>query len=128
LRVRYVARMPRSVAKVVVLDDDRVMVELLRTVIEDEGHQAVSAVQMDDVPASVRADLVVSDLMPLTSYRADVARQWVRDLHDRFGVPVVVVTAHKDALAEPDRLGADAVIAKPFDVDSLAATIRALLA
>src|SRR5207253_8550534 len=75
--------MPRSMAKVVVLDDDRVMVELLRTVIEDEGHQAVSAVQMDDVPASVRADLVVSDLMPLTSYRADVARQWVRDLHDR---------------------------------------------
>src|SRR5438132_13360074 len=111
--------MPRSVAKVVGLADDGVMVELLRTVIEDEGHQAVSAVQMDDVPASVRADLVVSDLMPLTWYCADVARQWVRDLHDRFGVPVVVVTAHKDALAEPDRQGSDGVIAKPFIVDSL---------
>src|SRR5205823_14470413 len=99
--------MPRSVAKVVVLDDDRVMVELLRTVIEDEGHQAVSAVQMDDVPASVRADLVVSDLLPLTSYRADVSRQWVLVLHDRFGVPVVVVTSHKDSLVVTYRLGAD---------------------
>src|SRR5438093_12889494 len=112
--------MPRSMAKVVVLDDDRVMVELLRTVIEDEGHQAVSAVEMDDVPACVRADLVVSDLMPLTSYRAGVARQWLRDLHDRFGVRVAVVTARKAALADPDRLGADAVIADAFAVGSVA--------
>ena len=114
-------------ATVVVLDDDRAMVELLRTLVEDAGHDVVAATELEDLPAAVRADLVVSDLMPLRSYRSDAAREWVKRLRARFAAPVLVVTAHIGALAEADRLGADAVVAKPFDVDVLSATVRDLL-
>lgn len=117
----------QPVATIVVLDDDRVMVDLLRMVIEEAGHTALTASHIDDIPAQVRADLVVSDLMPLTSYRAEPARRWIRDLRARFAAPVVVVTAHAAAAAEPDKLGADAVIPKPFDVEALMATIDGLV-
>jgi DNA-binding response OmpR family regulator len=115
------------VGTIVVFDDDRVMVDLLRLVIEEAGHTALTATNIDEIPAEVRADLVVTDLMPLTSYRADLARRWIRDLRARFPAPVVVVTAHLAATAEPDKLGADAVISKPFDVDALMATIDGLV-
>jgi DNA-binding response OmpR family regulator len=41
---------------------------------------------------------------------------------------VLVVTAHADAVAEPDMLGANAIIAKPFDVEVLLAKLDELLA
>jgi two-component system response regulator CpxR len=114
-------------ATILILDDDRVMVELLRTVIEDAGHRVIAAADLDQVPLDARADLVVSDLMPLTAYRPQPARQWVQALRARFAAPVVVVTAHAAALDEPDRLGADAVVGKPFDIDDLSETVRLLL-
>jgi DNA-binding response OmpR family regulator len=112
------------VATIVILDDDQVMVELLRTIAEDAGHDAVTATDLEDVPAGVRGDVVISDLMPLTAYRPEPARDWVRRLRARFAAPVIIVTAHAGALREADRLGADAVVAKPFEVEILAATIR----
>jgi DNA-binding response OmpR family regulator len=115
------------VATILILDDDRVMVDLLRTVIEDEGHRVLAAADLEEVPRDAIADLVLSDLLPLTDYRPEPARQWVRALRTRFAAPVVVVTAHAEALDEPDRLGADAVVAKPFDIDALSATVRLLL-
>jgi DNA-binding response OmpR family regulator len=38
------------------------------------------------------------------------------------------VTAHTDAVAEVDMLGANAVLGKPFDVDVLLAKVDELLA
>jgi DNA-binding response OmpR family regulator len=116
-----------AVATILILDDDRVMVDLLRTVIEDAGHRVIAAADLEEVPRDATADLVVSDLLPLTDYRSEAARQWVGALRARFAAPVVVVTAHAAALGEPDRLGADAVVAKPFDIDALSATVRLLL-
>ena len=110
-----------------ILDDDRVMVDLLRTVIEDAGHRVIAAADLEDVPGDTRADLVLSDLLPLSGYRSEPARQWVRALRARFAAPIVVITAHAAALGEPDRLGADAVLGKPFDIDTLSATVRLLL-
>jgi DNA-binding response OmpR family regulator len=112
------------VANIVILDDDQVMVELLRTIVEDAGHDVVTATDLDDLPPDVRGDLVISDLMPLTAYRPEPAREWVRRLRARFGAPLIIVTAHAAALREADRLGADAVVAKPFEVEMPAATIR----
>jgi DNA-binding response OmpR family regulator len=115
------------VATILVLDDDQVLVDLLDAVVEDSGHTTVVATAIEDLAPDTRPDLVVTDLMPLAGYQADAARRWVSDLRARFGVPVIVVTAHAEAVAEHDKLGADDVIAKPFDIDALVSRISALL-
>ena len=114
---------------ILVLDDDQVILDLLRTVLTDAGYQTLVAQGLQQVAPDARPDVVVTDLVPLNAYQRDSALDWVASLRARFrGSPLVVVTAHGPAVAEWDRLGANAVIAKPFDVEALLATLDELLA
>jgi DNA-binding response OmpR family regulator len=112
-----------GVATILVLDNDPAMTELMRTLLEDQGHTAIIATSLDRVPVDARPDLVLSDLMPLKGYRPDQARAWVASVRARFDSPVIVVTGHAGAAAEQDKLGAEAVITKPFDLDQLIALV-----
>lgn len=112
---------------VLVLDDDREVVDLLSAILHDAGHRPVAATGLDEVARDLQPDLVITDLVPLSSYSADAAREWVSALRGRYRAPVIVLTGHSAAADEPDRLGADELIEKPFDVDALVARVAALL-
>ncbi len=119
----------RLTPSIAVLDDDPIVLELLRTVLEDAGYASISGARLDDVPAAARPDLVISDLIPLKAYGRRVALDWISTLRERFGpVPILVVTAHAAALREPDGLGVDAILGKPFDIEALLAKVKELLA
>jgi DNA-binding response OmpR family regulator len=114
---------------ILVLDDDQVILDLLQTVFTDAGYDTVVAPGLHAIPANTSADIVITDLVPLKAYRRESAVDWITSLRSRFaGSPVFVVTAHADAVAEPDMLGANAIIAKPFDVEVLLAKVDELLA
>jgi DNA-binding response OmpR family regulator len=113
---------------IMVLDDDPVILDLLRTVLIDAGHTILVAPRLDAVPIGATADLVIIDLIPLKAYKREAALEWVTSVRGRFsGAPLFVVTAHAPAVAEPDMLGADAILAKPFDVEDLLAKVDELL-
>lgn len=113
---------------IMVLDDDLVILDLLRAVLTDAGHTTLVASRFEAIPIGATADLVIIDLIPLKHYRRDAALDWVLSVRSRFsGAPLFVVTAHAPAVAEPDMLGADAILAKPFDVDLLLAKVDELL-
>jgi DNA-binding response OmpR family regulator len=114
---------------ILVLDDDQVILDLLQAVLTDAGYEIVVAPSLEAVPADTSADIVITDLVPLKGYKRETALEWITALRERFaGSPLVVVTAHADAVAEADMLGANAIIAKPFDVDVLLAKLEELLA
>ena len=113
---------------IVVLDDDPIVLELLRTVLDEAGYLSVSGTHLDDVPADAHADLVISDLVPLQAYSRETALAWIASLRERFGpAPIIVVTAHIAALRERDGLGADGILGKPFDVEELLVKVAGLL-
>jgi DNA-binding response OmpR family regulator len=114
---------------ILVLDDDQVILDLLQTVLTDAGYDTVVAPGLHAVPPDTNAEVVITDLVPLKAYRRETALDWIASLRARFaGAPVLVVTAHVDAMAEADMLGANAIIAKPFDVEVLLAKLDELLA
>jgi DNA-binding response OmpR family regulator len=113
---------------ILVLDDDRVILDVLRTVLRDAGYDIVIASGLQAIPPDTRADIVITDLVPVKAYHRESALDWIGSLRTRFGdAPLLVVTAHADAVAEPDMLGANAIIAKPFDVEALLAKLDELL-
>ena len=116
--------------RVLVVDDDADARELAAMAISGAGGVAVavdSAARATAVLAAQRFDVILSDLaMPdtdgfafLRSLRADAGGPAAR-------TPVIAVTAHAGATAE-DRArdsGFDAVVTKPYDLETLFAAVR----
>jgi DNA-binding response OmpR family regulator len=114
--------------KVLVVDDEPMMVSFLRTGLRYEGFDISTASDGEEalaVAARVRPDLVVLDLMMPGIDGYEVCRQ----LRGDPDVGIVMLTA-KDEVAdriEGLNMGADDYLVKPFDFDELLSRMRAIL-
>ncbi|HLH22745.1 MAG TPA: response regulator transcription factor [Chloroflexota bacterium] len=126
--------MPSTRPVVLVLDDDRATRELVQEVLEEHGYAVESAASGASGQARLEAggiDLVVLDKRLPDGDGLDVCR-WVRarERRERAHLPIIMVSAALDPSGEdlgPDA-GADAYVAKPFDLDALVAQVRSSLA
>jgi DNA-binding NtrC family response regulator len=110
--------------RVLVLDDDVVVTDLMSDVFADLEFEVVTAVSADQLPAGA-FDCVVADLLTVRAYSLAGAREWVRRLAERYpGAPVIVVTGHSAAVRDAAELGAYRVLLKPFDVETLTTAVR----
>jgi DNA-binding NtrC family response regulator len=108
------------VGTVLVIDDDALIVEILRTVLEEAGFTVITAASIDRVPAGTRADCVIADLVGMGPYSRDAAIASLRSVRARFAeVPLILATAHRVALADREAFGAVAALNKPFDLDEV---------
>ena len=95
------------------------------SVLEDDGYQAKSAQNGSEaleVLERWKADLVVLDLM------MPVMDGWTfaDRMHEKWDIPIVVISAATDVRGHADRLGAAGVIPKPFEIESLLPMIARL--
>jgi two-component system chemotaxis response regulator CheY len=114
--------------RVLVVDDDEAIRDLLDDVLELEGYEARCAA--DGEAALVAAsdwtpDVIVLDLMmpKMDGWQFREAQLALPHLRN---IPVVVISASQRARDAYAELGAAAVIAKPFDLDDLIGTIGRL--
>jgi DNA-binding response OmpR family regulator len=113
---------------ILIVDDDNLMRRSLGFNLEKAGYKASSAANAEDALALSRRetpDLVLLDIGLPGMDGLDA----LRNFKDRFGVPVIFLTARRRELDEVVglELGADDYITKPFDVDVLLAHIKAVL-
>jgi DNA-binding NtrC family response regulator len=112
------------VTRVLVVDDDVVVTDLIRLVLEDLEFEVSTAVSAEDLPGGP-FDCVLTDLLTVRVYSPAGAQAWVLRLADRYpGVPIIVVTGHSSALGDAAAIGAYRVLMKPFDVEALTAAVR----
>jgi DNA-binding response OmpR family regulator len=115
--------------KVLVVDDEPSIVELVRFTLEREGFTSIAAADGQEALDKVEAghpDLVLLDLMLPRLGGLDVCRL-LRQRHP--SLPIIILTARGD---ETDKvlgleLGADDYITKPFSPRELVARVRAVL-
>jgi len=120
--------MPQTV---LVVDDERDIVELVRYNLVQAGYRVVSAVdgkQAIDMVRRERPDLIVLDLMLPTLPGTEVARILKQGEKTR-DIPIVMLTARGE---EVDRvvgfeLGADDYVVKPFSPRELVLRVQAIL-
>ena len=104
--------------RVLVVDDDPAIRELLVSVLSDDGYQAESARNGRDALEVLErwpADVIVLDLMmPVMDGWTFAAR-----MKEKWSIPFVVLSAATDASRHAEQMGAADVVAKPFDIDRL---------
>ena len=107
--------------RVLVVDDDEDMQDLLRQALETESYEVTVAQDGLDALEMVEQaspDLILLDLM---MPRMDGAT-FARELHNRGlipSTPIIVVSADVNAKQKIENMGADSYITKPFDLHCL---------
>jgi DNA-binding response OmpR family regulator len=120
--------MLRAMKTVLVVDDERNIVELVRLYLEKEGFNVVSAADGEQALVQYERsdpDLVVLDLMLPRMDGFEVCRE----LRRRGDVPILMLTARSedvDAIVGLE-LGADDYVTKPFNPRALVARVKAIL-
>jgi len=117
---------PGNRGKVLVVDDDAALAEMLTIVLRNEGFGTFVCETGDQAMADFREykpDLVLLDLMLPGKDGIDVCRE----IRAESGVPIVMLTAKNDTIDVVVGLesGADDYIVKPFKPKELVARIRA---
>ena len=117
-----------SMSRILVVDDDVSLCELLEVVLKEEGYQ-VSSVHCGESALSymekTSVDLVLLDVMLPNLSGMQVARR----ICQRFATPILMLTALNDeqSMLEGYQAGADQYIGKPFNVAELLMRIKAIL-
>ncbi|MCA1667381.1 MAG: response regulator [Thermomicrobia bacterium] len=106
-------------ATILVVDDEPPILDLLRDLLEDEGHTVLAARNGREALALARAehpDLVLSDVMMPLMNGVQLARMLRDELLAWELVVILMSAAHPPDLASA---GAAAFLAKPFDLDEV---------
>ena len=114
--------------KVLVVDDDPNIVEVLRLYFDKDGFAVISCLSGDKALETFQTsqpDLVVLDLMLPGKDGYDICRE-IRKTSD---VPIIMLTARTDTLDKVVglELGADDYVQKPFEPKELLARVKAVL-
>lgn len=112
--------------KVLVVDDEPALRDLIRAVLEDEGYQVVTAEngrRALELLRQDRPDLVLTDLMMPVMGGHELLRH-LRSMPELDRIPVIVMSTARAAVSID---AAAAFVPKPFDIDQLLAAIRAVL-
>jgi len=116
-------------AKIIIIDDEPAMVEVIVTLCREKGHQvfpfnsATKAVEQLD---SIQPQVVITDIKMETMSGFDVLRH-VREHHRQTHVILITAFASVDTAIEAMKMGAYGYVPKPFKIDELQLTLQRAL-
>lgn len=114
--------------KIMIIEDDAGIADVLRTVIEMYGYAVVS-VSSNSVVEDVRNNL--PDLLLLDIWMGERdGREICRHLKNQSGtrhIPIIMVSATRDLEKSAEDSGADDFLEKPFEIEDLVGKIQHLI-
>jgi CheY-like chemotaxis protein len=112
------------VSRILVVDDEQPMRELLAVLLADAGYTVVVAVhgrQALDLVERDRPDLILTDVMMPVVSGAELCRR-LKSNAATSRIPIILMSTAGRYVAND--VGADASIDKPFDLDAIEALVR----
>ena len=122
---------PRGKERILFVDDEEMLVEVTRTILEELGYQVSTATNCTDALKCFSQDpygfdLVITDHFMDSMTGADLARELMRMRPD---IPVILCTGWADAVSEEElkAIGIRELVIKPLTRQETARTIRRVL-
>jgi DNA-binding NtrC family response regulator len=114
--------------RVLVVDDEAIVLKSCRLVLEAEGWEVVSAASVDEALAileSLTPDLLLIDVKMPVHDGMYLMRQVKAK---KPGIPIIVMSGYptRETISNAEDLGAATFLPKPFTPDELAETLRAV--
>lgn len=107
---------PRSI---LVVDDDESIRDMVASVLRSAGYSVRAAADGESALAALEAEPPALILLDMRMPRVD-GREFARRVRERGAAPpIVVMSAVRDARAAAAEIGAQAYMAKPFEIDEL---------
>lgn len=118
---------PLGPFRVLIVEDDAQIAAVLRETLHDEGYDVRRAANGREGLAILETwtphAIILDLMMPVMDGRTFRTEQ--RRLPEPLaGLPVIVLSGARDAHAQAEALAANAVIAKPFDLDTVLTCVR----
>src|SRR5215471_3676835 len=116
-------------AKIIIIDDEPAMVEVIVTLCRDKGHQAFpfsSAAKAVEQMAAIEPQIVITDVKMETMSGFDVLRH-VKEHHKQTLVILITAFATVDTAIEAMKMGAHSYVPKPFKIDELQMNVQRAL-
>ncbi len=113
--------MAAAAGKLLIVDDDRNLLELIRMRLESSGFDVVTALREDDARAAVAGEVFDVAIVDLQLAEQDGV-SLMEDLHRTSpDLPVIILTAHGsiESAVEAMKRGAATYLTKPFDAREL---------
>lgn len=118
------------IGRILVVDDDQAMLDVLMEILTSRGHEVVTALDGQEAIELLqmeRFDLIITDIVMPRKNGVDVLNR-ARDIDPRY--PVIVITGNpsEETTEKLIRVGAYEFIVKPFDNDRVLMAVTKLLA
>lgn len=121
--LRYILKFKQTYMgkRILIFDDDSSILEIMKLIMEEKGWEVLSFNQCNDAVLQIRtyqpAIIMMDNNIP--DYGGIVAIKTIKQQIDLQNIPIIYFTAHNNIKALSKEAGADAYLAKPFDLDKL---------
>lgn len=112
--------------KIVVMDNDPAILEIVTSLLEDEGYSVLALSAEDGIVDKIdlfKPHLILLDIIKPTEKGTEVCRLLKADKRTKH-IPVVVLSTHTKVAETVKSVCADEVISKPFNIFDLLNTIE----
>jgi len=120
----------KTIKKLLLIDDDKIILNILTNIVEHEGYESLKAQSAEDaieLMKSSKVDLIISDIVLPQMNGLELL---VSIKENNPNIPVILITGHSGKYQEKDVMsaGADGFITKPFRNLEILRKIESLIA
>lgn len=107
--------------KVLVIDDDHGILEVMKIILEDKGYQVSALSDKDNFQQEIgqnTPDIILLDIWMSGQDGLELTRLW-KSQEETKNIPIILSSALSGAERDAIEAGADDFLAKPFDIRDL---------
>lgn len=110
---------------ILVADDDAAILDAIKLILEEEGYKVNTTEDGESIYKMNGnfPDLMLLDIWMSGENGTDICK-YLKSNQRTKNIPIIMISANRDALEMANKAGADDFVAKPFEIDTLVNCIK----